>query len=936
MKKQFLVLSVWCLVGVFASCSSQSTHPNLSLPLPSALTKAAVAGDLEAHLVATNGTETEEVILDIVDGQVSGTLNLKPGTWTIEIQFYQVAPSGNLISIAFISFGETSVGSDGSSLSYTPADIQFSESTETGIVSSISPSISSGCVSRFDCDGDGINNFEEMKWGSNPEDSSAFPFCGNEKKELLEQCDDGNTDDADACTNLCLDQLAIVSLGTEKTIQNGESAELTWTVAHADSISLNQNIGALDIAATSLTVKPSLTTTYKLSASRAGKVVTKEVTVHVNYPPVLPTALIPPTRSSASDTVFSWADTPAINDDTGCATLSYTVEVQKADGTAVVTKTGLSSKTFDVASLIGSEKIEPRTDYKWRVISQDNCGASVATAFQSFTTKDEGLVGWWRFDEGSGTTAKDSSGNGNDGTLQGANGLPTRTAGVSGNALSFDGVDDLVDVGNKSNGSLLKTVSFWVYSNSEINKSSIPGRQPLTFGFDEDKYQAIFLGAHSGTITDEVAIAHRGSSHAYYYSKSVIASGWNMLTFVWNGSSQDIYINGIQQEAYTYDPYSTPWVWKDVNIGWDEGGGGDYAFEGLIDEVAIYNRALTVTEIRDSCQQHDPTGNTCASDDVPTQKTPSGGLTLPPTRAYLSWEAGIVPSGKILDHYLVCYATNGSDISPTSACLNPTNTDQSYLVLDSLITNNTGYRWKVKSCYNASGTDCSAYTPVWSFATDDSVVAWWKMNGNLLDSSGHENNGTFFGGTPQYTEGTFGQALLLDGVDDYVVVSDSDSLDISPADGITAEVWALVDNTEQVHSFVLKHVPGYGGLWLQVGLYGDPHVFQMETAPAGPFASNSVVMPGEWTHIVFTGDADQETLYLDGTLDAERTENHFVGTVNDNPLYIGIAENGVTMKGQIGELILYKGVLSHEVAKNNFCALEVLAGTNPLPSVCLE
>src|SRR3989338_4575001 len=107
MKKQFLALSVLCLVGLLTSCSSPSQVPNVSIPLPSALTKAAVAGDLEAHLVATNGTDTEEVTLDIIDGQVSGTLNLKPGTWTIEIQFYQIAPSGNLISIAFISFGET-------------------------------------------------------------------------------------------------------------------------------------------------------------------------------------------------------------------------------------------------------------------------------------------------------------------------------------------------------------------------------------------------------------------------------------------------------------------------------------------------------------------------------------------------------------------------------------------------------------------------------------------------------------------------------------------------------------------------------------------------------------------------------------------------------------------------------------------------------------
>ena len=54
-----------------------------------------------------------------------------------------------------------------------------------------------------------------------------------------------------------------------------------------------------------------------------------------------------------------------------------------------------------------------------------------------------GLVGWWKFDEGSGTVAYDSSGNGNNGNL--TNG-PTWTTGKVGGALSFDGENDYVDV----------------------------------------------------------------------------------------------------------------------------------------------------------------------------------------------------------------------------------------------------------------------------------------------------------------------------------------------------------------------------------------------------------------------------------------------------------------------------------------------------------
>ncbi len=81
-----------------------------------------------------------------------------------------------------------------------------------------------------------------------------------------------------------------------------------------------------------------------------------------------------------------------------------------------------------------------------------------------FLYADTGLVGYWKFDEGSGTTATDSSGNGNTGTIYGA----TWVDGKSGKALSFDGNDDYVvsTTVNFSTGSADRTISFWVKSSN--------------------------------------------------------------------------------------------------------------------------------------------------------------------------------------------------------------------------------------------------------------------------------------------------------------------------------------------------------------------------------------------------------------------------------------------------------------------------------------
>ena len=92
---------------------------------------------------------------------------------------------------------------------------------------------------------------------------------------------------------------------------------------------------------------------------------------------------------------------------------------------------------------------------------------SVSTAFA-----EDSLVGWWEFEEGGGSTAGDSSGNGNDGTL--VNG-PVWTSGIIGGALEFDGTDDRVSV--PDDGSLdisgAITVSIWLKMDSGVTSQSL-------------------------------------------------------------------------------------------------------------------------------------------------------------------------------------------------------------------------------------------------------------------------------------------------------------------------------------------------------------------------------------------------------------------------------------------------------------------------------
>jgi hypothetical protein len=191
------------------------------------------------------------------------------------------------------------------------------------------------------------------------------------------------------------------------------------------------------------------------------------------------------------------------------------------------------------------------------------------------------------FDEGSGTTAKDFSGYGNNGTLYG----PTWVDGKYGKALSFDGVDDYVDCGKPTITGTF-TVVAWAKVNDTGVRAVIGTRSPSDCGFDF-KFQngnVIHgdIGNGSGWITTS-------ADAPFNYSLNT----WYQVAYVVTKTGYIIYVNGNQIASGSYSE-STP-VLSDANhaitIGNTAVGGGEW-FKGTIDEVRIYNRALSADEIK--------------------------------------------------------------------------------------------------------------------------------------------------------------------------------------------------------------------------------------------------------------------------------------------------------------------------------------------------
>ncbi|MGA3192712.1 MAG: thermopsin family protease [Candidatus Bathyarchaeia archaeon] len=191
-------------------------------------------------------------------------------------------------------------------------------------------------------------------------------------------------------------------------------------------------------------------------------------------------------------------------------------------------------------------------------------------------TQASGLVGYWKLDEGSGTTAYDSSGNNNNGIVIGA----SWTAGKVGSALSFDGVVDYVSCGTGS--SLMPTAAITLEAWFNANDVSTYGTIASTY-YSEGYF--LRINPNAG-IEFAPGIC--------YSPPGIIQPGvWYHVVGTFDGATAKLYVNGrlvgSQQSGYlAYNGQS-------LSIG--NNPGGTSWFNGIIDEVKIYNIALSDQQI---------------------------------------------------------------------------------------------------------------------------------------------------------------------------------------------------------------------------------------------------------------------------------------------------------------------------------------------------
>ncbi|MHC4228977.1 MAG: LamG domain-containing protein, partial [Planctomycetota bacterium] len=197
------------------------------------------------------------------------------------------------------------------------------------------------------------------------------------------------------------------------------------------------------------------------------------------------------------------------------------------------------------------------------------------------------LVGWWRFDEGSGTVAADSSAYGNDGTL---NGDPKWIDGQIGGALDFNGSSDFVEIPHSESLSMLEQITIAAWTNMRtgstgemliVSKGGWQANMP--YELSEENGSVIFWQFYDDAGRDDCA------------PDSPPADEWHHIAATYEGTIFKCYIDGELADEWEYVG-TIPQNEMSVMIGRRTTGGN--LFNGMIDEVMIYNQALGEDEVR--------------------------------------------------------------------------------------------------------------------------------------------------------------------------------------------------------------------------------------------------------------------------------------------------------------------------------------------------
>ena len=631
-------------------------------------------------------------------------------------------------------------------------------------------------------------------------------------------------------------------------------------------------------------------TTYTVSETDSGKFVKLQInpvdaldamgtalysTVHITEttPPVISDPLIYISAQSATSVSLKWNS--ATDNVTPANQLKYKLfysstasEVQQITTTSSSFPNLQTAIVGSLANPIQLTGLTSETVYYFRVMVEDNDGNRTLYSTRSVLLSNN-LMAYLPFD---GDIANKSS----VALTTTAYGSPVSTTGLYGNAYSFNGASSIAISNNASIKPTTElTLSLWVNANwfTNCRTSDIDGMISST------QSGGYSIGCKGELVEFYVFV---GGYKSVGFNKKNL-TGWNKLTGTYDGSNLKIYLNGVIQSTLPLSGSISYNNNNSIQIGAEasDGTNPDYslAFTGSIDEILIYNKALTEQEIK-----ADVTLVT-----ITNPKSNSVGSTLQGNYLTLN-------QGNPQYNWLRC------DNSAGSTCITiPGATTNSY----TLTTADT-------SKFIQFQVTPTGETPIKSqlvqvFNPSQNLVLYMPLDGTIAEKSDLNNpliTSIVGSGVVPSTDrrGQTNGAYSFNG-NGYIAVQNNQKIQLS--NNLTISAWVKANQFKSLMGIVSKYIsPFSSGYILR---------FWNSQFDNSEMRSPNIYNPNTWYHVVATiSSGNVKKLYVDGTFVGSGTEGIVVQASSD-PIHIGNDYSDGTsryMNGSIDEIRIYNKELT--------------------------
>ncbi len=457
-----------------------------------------------------------------------------------------------------------------------------------------------------------------------------------------------------------------------------------------------------------------------------------------------------------------------------------------------------------------------------RVTDTGSGAAPKLEGYYQELASDQYTAGLWHLNEASGN-ALDSSGNNHTGIPTGTTGV----AGLMGNARSFNGTSDYIDsnLDLSWNNTNSVSISFWIKPNNitDLN-AGVLGKIFPNWEWAFYQYQAAVNLVYWNTGGGHTNGMDNG------WGNVLQVGNWTHLTYTWDGSTSRFYANG---ELKTTHKATDPTINQNRTNNMVMGGHtyvwADKYFNGQIDELKISNVARTAEEIKSAASRRPSSTYTSPVVDLVTKVVSWNNFT---------WSEGGVTTG----HGETPFSTTG-------------------LVA----------QWN----FNDRGS---------TVATADLGTCGATCNGTLIGFSNTSSSDVVpASGWTAINQRWGASALMLDGTDDYVNISNSSSLPVGNS-ARSMFGWIKTNKTTRINYFGYGQAGTSNAFDLSSGINSDGKIYFI--GYGNDITGRTNISDGNWHYVGATHDGTTTSIYVDGKLDssAVKTLNTVIGS---NPFVIG-------------------------------------------------